>query len=83
MPRRKLTTTEKLAKLEQERKAILKNRASEIAELFTTFEGLEIDNKTIIGFIDFATNTQNSDSDILKIFNNIGKKRRRPRNQLK
>lgn len=49
MPRRKLAITEKLSKLEQERKLILESRTNEITGLFTAFAGLEIVNGVSAG----------------------------------
>jgi hypothetical protein len=71
MRKKPLSYTEKLTKLEKEKESLLNRRKDELFNIFTAHSSITIDDKLLIGFLLFATNSDNKDHAILKQFKEL------------
>ena len=57
---------------------LITSRKNELAELIMRSGGLALDNRLIAGFVAYATNGENKDSEILQQLLEVGKKLKLP-----
>lgn len=78
MARKIPTISHKLAKLDDQRKALLEHRKEEIFNLLQSNNGLHIDDELIVGFIRFASKTENLQNPIMNQFRELAASSRSP-----
>ena len=78
MKKKELSLTEKIAKLDQQKEQLLAKRKDEIFSIFTATANVTIDNKLLLGFLLFLSNTANKEHPILKEFKELAIRTKSP-----
>ncbi|RYE05582.1 MAG: hypothetical protein EOP33_05405 [Rickettsiaceae bacterium] len=72
MPRaRTIPVSERLAKIEQKRKVLIEERSKELVKIAIEYNAELLDDQLFIGFLLFATDSENSKDTILEQFRQI------------
>ena len=80
MPKKDITLTEKIAKLDKQKELLLAKRKDEIFSIFINNACVAIDNKLLTGFLLFLNNSANKDHPIIKEFKELATHNKSPSN---
>lgn len=80
MPKKDITLTEKIARLDKQKEQLLAKRKDELFSIFTTTASVAIDNKLLTGFLLFLHNSANKDHSIIKEFKELATRSKVPSN---
>jgi len=78
MPKKDLSLTEKIAKLEQQKEQLLNKRKDELFSIFINTSSVAIDNKLLTGALLFLSKPENKDHPILKEFKEMATRSKSP-----
>ncbi|WPY01570.1 hypothetical protein Trichorick_01483 (plasmid) [Candidatus Trichorickettsia mobilis] len=80
MPKKDLSLTEKIAKLEQQKEQLLNKRKDELFSIFINTASVAMDNKLLTGALLFLSKSENKDHPILKEFKELATRNKVPSN---
>jgi hypothetical protein len=80
MPKKDITLTEKIARLDKQKEQLLAKRKDELFSIFINTASVAIDNKLLTGFLLFLNNSTNNDHAILKEFKELATRNKIPSN---
>ena len=80
MPKKDITLTEKIARLDKQKEQLLAKRKDELFSIFINTASVAIDNKLLTGFLLFLNNSTNKDHAILKEFKELATRNKVPSN---
>ena len=80
MPKKDITLTEKIARLDKQKEQLLAKRKDELFSIFTNTASVAIDNKLLTGFLLFLNNSANKDHSVIKEFKELATRNKVPSN---
>lgn len=72
------TIHEKIKSLEEQKAKLIESRREEIADTVIKYGGLSIDNRLLAGFVSYASNEKNKNSEFLKMVLEVSRELKMP-----